>query len=235
MFYEEHFEAAKLVGAPLLFDLAYDEDENRAQILLHVVEGIPPTGDYRLRVAVTEDNVFAPGPNGELYHQQAFRYMYPDLAGLVVEPALGTQEFWVDLDLDPSWQYEELRLTVYVQDLNSKDVLNAATMFLADDTVPVPMDTPQYGTGLAGVFPNPFNPQTTVQYTMHLPGHVSLKIYDLEGRLVKTLVSDFESAGRHSVVWNGSTDGNRPVASGVYFARLVAHNTTDSRKLVLTK
>ena len=235
MFYEEHFAAAKLVGSPLLFDLEYDEDENRAQILLHVLEGLPPIGDYRLRVAVTEDNVYAPGPNGEVYHQQAFRYLYPDLAGQVVEPVLGTQEFWVDLDLDPSWQYEELRLTVYVQDLISMDVLNAATMFLAGDVVPVPMDTPQLGTGLTGVFPNPFNPTTTVQYTLHLPGQVSLQIYDLNGRLVRTLVSDFESAGQHSVVWNGLTDGSRPAASGVYFARLVANGTADSRKLVLTK
>ncbi len=130
-----HFEDRKLIGAPLTVEINYDQENSMLWAQVSVLEYMNPNGDYRLRVAVTEDNIYAPGTNGESYHNQAFRYMYPGLDGLPVEPAIGSQEFWVELTLDPSWDYDLLRATVYVQEMLSKDVYNAGTMFLHEGVV----------------------------------------------------------------------------------------------------
>jgi hypothetical protein len=84
--------------------------------------------------------------------------------------------------------------------------------------------------------PNPFNPVTTLSYSVPGPGHASLAVYDVSGRLVRTLVDRrFERAGDHAVTWNGTDQGGRGVAGGVYFARLVTEAGEASSKLVLLK
>ncbi len=88
---------------------------------------------------------------------------------------------------------------------------------------------------LSGVSPNPFNPMTTVTYAMPAPGHVELAVYNVSGRLVKTLVDGDETAGWHAVAWDGRDDNGGSVASGVYFARMMADGFTGSTKMVLLK
>ena len=78
--------------------------------------------------------------------------------------------------------------------------------------------------------PNPFNPVTTISYQLADKGLVSLKVYDLGGRLVGTLVNAVQEAGQHSV----SFDGSR-LSSGMYFVRMQAGNFTSVRKMVLLK
>jgi len=83
--------------------------------------------------------------------------------------------------------------------------------------------------------PNPFNPSTTIYYDVPEDGgRISLRIYDVEGRLVRTLVEGPESAGwRRSVTWNGARDDGGHVASGVYFCRLQATGFERSMRIVL--
>jgi hypothetical protein len=84
--------------------------------------------------------------------------------------------------------------------------------------------------------PNPFNPVTTLTYSVPSAGPVSLEIYDVAGRLVTTLVEgDVESPGEHSVSWRGTDSLGHEVAGGVYFARLVTERGNASAKLVLLK
>jgi hypothetical protein len=85
--------------------------------------------------------------------------------------------------------------------------------------------------------PNPFNPLTTIFYDVQAGAeHVSITVYDVAGRRVRTLVDGVEAAGfRRSVVWDGRDDHGHPVASGVYFYRLVAGKFTQTRKMVLLK
>jgi hypothetical protein len=68
--------------------------------------------------------------------------------------------------------------------------------------------------------PNPFNPSTTIPFTIPGPGLVDLSVYSITGQKVATLVSGYRSAGAHSVVWNGRDDSGRAVSSGVYLSRL---------------
>lgn len=79
-------------------------------------------------------------------------------------------------------------------------------------------------------FPNPFNPYTTILYTISTKGLVTLKVYDLLGREVASLVNETQTPGTYTVDWNAS---NNP--SGVYFYRLQTNNFTDTKRMVLVK
>ncbi len=83
--------------------------------------------------------------------------------------------------------------------------------------------------------PNPFNPTTTISYELDTAGPVDLQVFDLAGRLVKTLHHGTESAGHHEKVWQGRDRLGRPVATGVYFYRLRADNEVQTRRMLLAK
>ena len=88
---------------------------------------------------------------------------------------------------------------------------------------------------IAGVRPNPFNPRTTVAFDIAAAGPVSLRLFDLLGKHVRTLVDGTLAVGRHEAVWDGLDDTGRRVASGVYFVRMNAQGFEDMRKMVLLK
>jgi hypothetical protein len=94
---------------------------------------------------------------------------------------------------------------------------------------------PGLATTLHANHPNPFNPTTTIRYELAAAGNVRLRVFDAAGRLVRTLVDTSEGAGAHDVTFDGRDDNGRPVASGVYFYRLDAGTTTQTRKMVLLK
>jgi hypothetical protein len=71
-------------------------------------------------------------------------------------------------------------------------------------------------------FPNPFNPRTTISYTLPAASRVTLNIYNLLGQKIRSLVGEEQVSGEHLVRWDATNDGGRPVASGVYFYRLQA-------------
>jgi hypothetical protein len=85
-------------------------------------------------------------------------------------------------------------------------------------------------TALGAARPNPFNPTTRIAYHLAREARVELSVYDATGRRVARLADGVQTAGDHDVVW--SANG---LASGVYFARLVAGDVTQTRKLVLMK
>ncbi|MBM4116477.1 T9SS type A sorting domain-containing protein [bacterium] len=88
---------------------------------------------------------------------------------------------------------------------------------------------------LKGNFPNPFNPKTTIRFALAASEHVHLNVYDLGGRLVKTLVDEPMTAANHEVVWDGTDSGGAKVASGVYFYKLVAGDFNATEKMVMLK
>lgn len=83
--------------------------------------------------------------------------------------------------------------------------------------------------------PNPFNPQTTISYTIRETGLVRLAIYDVSGKLVRILVDGLKPAGDHRITWDGTNDRGQMAASGVYFLRLSSNGEYRAQKLVLVK
>jgi hypothetical protein len=83
--------------------------------------------------------------------------------------------------------------------------------------------------------PNPFNPMTVIHFDLPVAARTELRVYDLRGRLVKTLVSENLKAGYHEVVWDGTTDRGRKVAAGVYFYAIKAGDFAENRRMTLVK
>ena len=84
-------------------------------------------------------------------------------------------------------------------------------------------------------YPNPFNPRTTVSYTVPSSGAVRVAVYDLRGTHVATLFEGERSSGAYSVDWDGRDQSGAPVSSGVYFARIEQNGATRTKKMVLLK
>jgi len=87
--------------------------------------------------------------------------------------------------------------------------------------------------------PNPFNPVTTIGFSLATEGRVTVRVFDCAGRVVRTLVDAEVEAGPHTAVWDGTTDAGQRAASGVYFVRMEAEGPAGAfrevRKVVLLK
>jgi len=83
--------------------------------------------------------------------------------------------------------------------------------------------------------PNPFNPSTTIRFSIAEPGLTTLNIYSVDGQLVKALVNGSLAAGSHEIAWDGRDEAGRLVASGTYIYRLVNGSNVQVRRMVLVK
>lgn len=103
----------------------------------------------------------------------------------------------------------------------------------------------EFGTGTGEVlpidftlyqnYPNPFNPSTVIEYYLPRSCYVTLCVYNVMGQRVRTLIDQVQSAGGHSVVWDGTDDNGLTAATGVYFSSLTADQVESHRKMVLLK
>jgi WD40 repeat protein len=84
-------------------------------------------------------------------------------------------------------------------------------------------------------FPNPFNPSTTIQFELTVPCRIDLDVFSASGRRIISLVAGRLPHGRHQIVWNGCNEAGRPMASGIYFYRLKAGATSETRRMLLVK
>ncbi|MBN2829503.1 MAG: carboxypeptidase regulatory-like domain-containing protein [Candidatus Cloacimonetes bacterium] len=94
---------------------------------------------------------------------------------------------------------------------------------------------PLLKTTLSDNYPNPFNPTTTIAYEIAETGPVSLTVYDVRGRKVKTLVKAKQASGKYNIVWDGMNEAEMPVSSGVYFYRLSVGTKVFSKTMLLLK
>jgi hypothetical protein len=103
--------------------------------------------------------------------------------------------------------------------------------FIWNGNAPVPIvSKPDNAFSLKQNYPNPFNPSTTIEYTVPVNTHVTLKIYDILGKEVATLVDREQISGSYIVIWNASN-----LSSGVYFYKLIAGNIVQTKRMLLSK
>jgi len=95
---------------------------------------------------------------------------------------------------------------------------------------------------LGANYPNPFNPATTIpfqvggsQFMVHSPVHTSLKIYNILGQLVRTLVDEEKAPGNYKAIWDGKDNSGKEVGSGIYFYQLRTEEYTATKKVVLLR
>ena len=118
---------------------------------------------------------------------------------------------------------------------NREFFLNATMWLLANDLTGVDDATPAApGLGLRAA-PNPFNPATTIAFTLPSAGEMAVEIFDLRGQHVRTLLRGRREAGPQRVTWDGRGDDGRGVASGVYLVRATGAGLLEFAKIALTK
>ena len=142
----------------------------------------------------------------------------------------------VDQTASPVWrdsEYDgwEVYYKVIVVDSNGNESLPASPgTVTGDDDPEIPLSFVLHQN-----VPNPFNPSTTIRFGIDVAGRVTLRIYDVAGRLVKELVNDYRAADRYEEVWDGRDNRGNPVASGVYFYSLETGRFEKTRKMLLLR
>lgn len=119
------------------------------------------------------------------------------------------------------------RLEVIIRDLTIPKPLGTA---IDEDEISAPQ-----GYHLEQNYPNPFNPGTTIRYNLAKPQRVDLRIYDISGKLISTLVDSDLGIGQHEAKWNGMDLNDKPAAGGVYVYTLRAGNFTEAKKMLLIR
>jgi hypothetical protein len=145
-----------------------------------------------------------------------------DFSCITASPLSSDARTYEDRRIEPGkeYRYTVAAITLYGREIRSPEVIasSIASSLALDQNSP-----------------NPFNPQTTIGFSLPGSEHVRLDIYDLGGRLVQCLVDKPLQAGHHQIEWNGKDAGGRTVASGMYFYRLTVGKQVSSKKMVLLR
>lgn len=149
--------------------------------------------------------------------------------------------------VDPGWNYDDMGVAAWVSVAggsdaspcsygplgNPNEVLQSRWVGANADLTAAGETTPAIALSVA---PNPFNPKTTVSYQLPAAAAVSLRVYDLAGRLVDVLAADaFRPAGEYSTSWDGHDLRGRELPSGVYLCRLTAGAHEETRRMVMIR
>jgi hypothetical protein len=100
---------------------------------------------------------------------------------------------------------------------------------------PTAVATPALATRFVTAYPNPFNPRTTLRFTLAQAGSVRLSIHDVTGRRLAVLLDGSLPQGTHETIWTGTDRGGRPLPSGVYLALIEAAGVSHAQRLVLVR
>ena len=124
--------------------------------------------------------------------------------------------------------YTRITGTIYFDDLTIKVIGTATDVDDSGNDLPFKFE-------LANNYPNPFNPTTTISYSIPKADRVTLQIFNVLGQRVRTLVNIEQAAGRYQVQWNGKDEMGNAVGSGVYFYQLNTSRQVTVKKMVLIK
>jgi hypothetical protein len=175
--------------------------------LAYGIKTAPTTGSYMYWISATA-NIYRSTDNGVTFSSQ-FTLTQPGLALYMYSVQAG----WCGTQTGQIYHYTSSD-PVGIQNINNQVPNNYS---------------------LSQNYPNPFNPTTTVKFNIAKTTNVSIKIYDITGRLVYNLVDQKMNAGKYDVKWTSINNNGQFVSSGVYFYRIEAGDFTDVKKMVLVK
>ena len=133
-------------------------------------------------------------------------------------------------DLNETIEYD-FKIGVYYGDI----YLESNTITAGSDVVANEEDIINSIGNKLQVFPNPFNPSTTIEFNLPEISKTKISIYNIKGQKIKELINEALSAGNHQVYWNGKDEKNKIVSSGIYFVRLESADKTEIKKIMLMK
>jgi thiol-disulfide isomerase/thioredoxin len=231
---------------------SYDETARKLDLDITAVPLRDLAGTYRLNVMVTEDSLnyaqkalnTSSGEMFPYYHVNVLRRAFTGQTGVAFidapvkegTPLRKTYSFVLAKNVAAG----NAHITVFIHETVSNylgPVQQALQFPVIAPHSPISVretDAP-VDFVLTGNYPNPFNPSTTVSFTLPSSGQVSLVVYDITGRKIRDLISGPMSAGSHSVVWDGRDSAGKTVSSGVYLSRLTQGERTVSRRMTLMK
>jgi hypothetical protein len=161
-----------------------------------------------------------------------FTGAYPDLSA--GNSSFNTDVYTLDITNWPGGPFS-VSLQVYFNDDCGSPHNQVVTVDLQPATLPTPVGGRSFVNRLEANMPNPFNPSTTIRYELAQSGPASLRVYDVSGRLVRTIFDRSHDVGSYETRWDGRDDRGLPVSSGVYFYQLESGRFTQTRRMVLLK
>jgi hypothetical protein len=223
-------------GQPALTKLTVDDtriagDSNKVNITLINYSNLP-AGNYALRVMAVERWIIyssPPGTNGETEFQNVFRKSFPNSQGTAIPLTAGTYNYEFRYKIDPVWNDTSIYTIAFIQNDNDKTITTGSREGILTGIEPYSNEIPS-SYALMQNYPNPFNPNTNIRVNLPKDDYVSLKVYDILGNLVQTLVDGNFKAGVYNIDFDGSN-----LSSGIYFYTIKTGNFVDTKKMSLVK
>jgi hypothetical protein len=237
------FDERKIIKTP--FSLTITGTNNKAG-LISAEFSYPGSTPLPLTVrgAIVEASKYSvwPSPSHQLRQDSVLalvRGIFPSAAGDTFTLTNGTKIKEYPFSLNPGWDTTKISFVVWAEKRGQKENYQSDEIHYSELVSGVSGE-PQVGNGciktlLHPCAPNPAAGRTVISFQLAAPGRVSLGVYDVAGRLVRTLESGPREAGRQSVTWDGRDNFGRTAANGVYFYRLTAGDYTATRKLTIVR
>jgi len=199
------------------------------------------SSNWRVHWVVTQSGISEPQWDGNSYvpfiHDAVHRSMTPDGNGSPIAIVQGqTVDIPRTITLNSGWTAGDCQVVVFVQNNTDRKVQNVEVLDVSTLTgVGEPVNGVPTTFGIAQNYPNPFNPTTMLDYAVSQQSFVTIKVYNLLGEEVRTLVSQLQGIGTHHVEWDGTANDGKAVPTGVYLYEMTAGSFREMKKMVLLK
>lgn len=217
-------------------------------ISIDITVETPTAGDTRLFVALTEELAPCAQPpngcsNGETVHHDVHRKINANNTynGVPVNlTAIGVQHFDQTLSMNPVTPTnppvnpDQINVVIWVQEFGSFEMIQGAEITPVE-SVGIPLEGAPVVARLGQNNPNPFAATTAIEYALASPAHVQLRVYDINGNVVRELTNGQRGADTYRVDWDGKDDAGNQLASGIYFYEMTAPGIRESRRMVLIR
>ena len=236
--WDENFDALLSINSPVGLELSGSREDDMITIRADATFSSGTSfGSSVIHFIVVEDVIYA-GRNGISEHKNVMRKMVATPAGQSIQTS-GTQSVSKSITLDQNWNAANTSVVVFIQNVDSKEVYQSATIDYNELTITdVNDESAAVGSfKLQQNYPNPFNPATTIEYSIPVETQyiaslqsVYLKVYDILGTELVTLVNKQQAPGNYKIKFDASG-----LPSGIYFYKLSYGTSTLTRKMMLIK
>ena len=230
------------------YDITIEGSKNGSTIYysIDVIDDDTSSMDHYVHTFIVEDSILTTW-NYQSYGdsldfaRNVVRHWFTDsLDGSEIAPV---QNFTGYFEMDSNlWDTDYIKIVAIIQNKTTNDVyqanqikVNTFEFLETSDSVPSKSSIIPVDYALHQNYPNPFNPVTLLRYDLPEYEIVNIAIYDMKGRIVKTLVNGPQPAGNRSIQWNATNDNNEPVSAGVYLCTIQAGTFNQTKKMILLK